>query len=596
MWRVLCTRLMVAVIVLAICCVPRATADPQGDLPKPLVAVAYTDNRDLARISALGIEVLDLQPRLVAALATRDEQSALQGLGLEVRVLDAEGVASPTAYYLVVPGPDGELALPNVRAAILDYAEEAVIAKALPEEIEAVVAAGASVQRLAGPIVLPTAGPSLATTHLSALAYSSAVQRMIGEVSQQPLHDTVRDLQDSDILREWDALQSRHSSHSGLGVERGYIRERMRELGGEVLDLPFDLYSSPQYNLETTLEGWGPDPEVVYIICAHYDSTSNHPTYDVAPGADDNASGIAGMLEAARILSRYRFEQTIRLVAFAAEEQGLVGSQTYAEAARASGVQVGGVINLDMIGWDSDGDDLMDVNVGPRTDSQALGDRFVEVLDVYDIALQPVYSTHPLTIRSDHASFWNQDYPAMLATEHSADHNPFYHTTNDTLAALNLPYATRLVQATVATVAHLAGIIPPGLRVEQSGPRTVASGQQFRLAIEYSNPGPDPATGVVLDASLGSDLIYEFDDSGLPAERTAEGVRWSVGHLAPHARETFWLTLWCAPEYTGADIRSTAAIAGSVAWDDVSDNQSTWTAAAARYAHALYLPALHRGG
>ena len=99
--------------------------------------------------------------------------------------------------------------------------------------------------------------------------------------------------------------------------------------------------------------------------------------YDVAPGADDNASGTAAVLEAARVLSQYRFKHTLRFVTFAAEEQGLIGSYYYVAEARSAGTPIGGAINLDMIAWDSDDDDAMDIHAGTRSDSQALGAAFL---------------------------------------------------------------------------------------------------------------------------------------------------------------------------------------------------------------------------
>ncbi|MHB1293681.1 MAG: M20/M25/M40 family metallo-hydrolase [Anaerolineae bacterium] len=593
MWSVLRNGL-VAVIVVLVCCSPvYVSAEPESAPAQSLVVVDLSDSQDPARVAALGIVLLDVQPRRLAALAGESAQRALQTAGLPFHVLDADGLAPSSAYYLVAPGFDADvLALPADVPAF-PYGEGSALIEAGPAQIEAVVAAGASVQRLGDGVVPYGIGETTAATAsaLAAARYSPGIQRLISEVSQGNLSNTVRDLQDDDALAGWDALQSRHVSSDGLATERAYLAGRLRALGATYRELPFALYSSTQYNLETTLEGWGDDNEPVYIVCAHYDSTSDDPDHEVAPGADDNASGVAGMLEVGRILSRYRFERPIRLVAFAAEEQGLVGSQVYAAQVVTDGLNVGGVFNLDMIGWDSDDDGVMDVNVGAHSNSWPLGTHFMEMLETYDIPLQPVYSTHPLTIRSDHASFWNQDVPAMLATEHSADHNAYYHTTSDTLSALNLPYATRMAQATLATVADLAGLIPPGMRVAQSGPQTLGVGQQILLTVQYSNPGPDAASDVALSGRFGSGLAYVSDTSGLAVEHTADGVRWRVGDLAPYTRRTFQLTLQCG---TGGNVAvsSVVSISGNVAWDDASDNQGTWSASIAAPDHALYLPAV----
>ena len=103
------------------------------------------------------------------------------------------------------------------------------------------------------------------------------------------------------------------------------------------------------------------------IVCAHYDSTSTQATTH-APGADDNASGTAAVMEMARVLAGYQFDYTIKFIAFSAEEWGLYGSRHYAQAAKQRGEQIVGVVNLDMIGYvDLEPEDL-DIVVDGQSD------------------------------------------------------------------------------------------------------------------------------------------------------------------------------------------------------------------------------------
>jgi Zn-dependent M28 family amino/carboxypeptidase len=106
-------------------------------------------------------------------------------------------------------------------------------------------------------------------------------------------------------------------------------------------------YPNASNNLIARLPG-ASRPEEVFIICAHYDSTSQNP-YNWAPGADDNASGTAAVLTAARVLANFRFDRTIEFCLFTAEELGLLGSQEYAAECRDAGKKIVGVINLDML-------------------------------------------------------------------------------------------------------------------------------------------------------------------------------------------------------------------------------------------------------
>jgi len=315
------------------------------------------------------------------------------------------------------------------------------------------------------------------------------IQGLIEDVSQAQLYDTIRDLQDDDAIPGWDALGSRYSFAPELGDEREYIRTRMREAGLAVRDQAFRLEGTTQVNLEGTLPGWGPGEELVYILCAHYDSTSDDPER-IAPGADDNASGVAGLLEAARILGRYRFRYTLRFVAFAAEEQKLTGSRVYAQAARAAGARIGGVINLDMIAWNSQGSDVMEVYARRGNGSEALGVALTDATSVYGIALNPRYDARGASGNSDHGNFWVEGYPAILVTDDTSIPNPYYHTTGDTVAQLDLAYARKVVQAVVATLAEQAAIIPPELSAGYSGPARATPGALGALIPGYATPVP----------------------------------------------------------------------------------------------------------
>jgi uncharacterized repeat protein (TIGR01451 family) len=553
--------------------------------PSCLVVVACEDWAGLQRLASLELNLLDLQDGVLAAIVTPQELAALRSLGFAVRVLDAR--ATPGQYYLVtlpppVAGvePAEETAPLYRRGQVFPYAAGAFILKAAPAEAELLPAEGFFIQKLFGPVVLPTAPPSAeaGAATLIARGYNPLIQNLVNTVSQTFIYNTIRDLQDDDSLPGWDAGRSRYSYAPELAVERDYIRDRMGALGLSVQYQNF-FYSVSLDNVEGTLSGWGPGSDVVYIACAHYDSVSEAP-YSAAPGADDNASGTAAVLEAARVLSRYRFKHTLRFVTFAAEEQGLVGSYYYVAAARSAGTNIGGAINLDMVAWDSNGDDVMEVHAGTRSDSQALGTAFLNAMSTYGISLLPQYITWGATTRSDHARFWNQGYPAILAIEDFQDFNWYYHSSNDTLDKLDLPYAEKFTRATVATLAELAEIIPPGVGVEHTGPGAVMTDTLAALTVKYFNPGPDPATGVLMTDTLSAGLTYVGDSSGFAASQPVSGtVVWQVGDVLSYTQGSFVVTASVAATLpAGAHVTSTLDITGVVAWDDPADNRATWAA------------------
>jgi hypothetical protein len=194
-------------------------------------------------------------------------------------------------------------------------------------------------------------------------------------------------------------------------------------------------------------------PDQYYIICAHYDDM---PAGPVAPGADDNASGTVTVLEAARVLADYDFQKTIRFVLFSAEEQGLIGSAHYAAQASANGDQILGVINLDMIGYDGNNDTRMEIHAGNLLSSQELGTFVRGNITNWGLSLTADYLTSGSTSASDHASFWNYGYPAILMIEDFQDFTPYYHTVNDVLSTLRPSYFLSNAKLAIGSLAVLA--------------------------------------------------------------------------------------------------------------------------------------------
>ncbi len=547
-----------------------------------LAVVAFGDWEGLQKLRGLGLHILDVREDVLLTLASAGEINALRGLGLGVIVLDAP--AAPEMYYLASVPPTAPADLLERYAKAFPYLPEMPVLKADVEAIERLTGQGVMVIRLLGPVDLPLTPPSFAVPPSTvAAAYDPLIAALVQSVSQIRVHDDIRFLQDDSNLAGWDAKGSRYTFSSELPGKRDYIRGQMESILGasNVRHQSFYYYDRWLQNIEGTLSGWGPSSEVVYIACAHYDSTSGDP-YNVAPGADDNASGVAGVLEAARVLSRYRFERTLRFVTFPAEEQGLYGSYHYVNEAVSLGTAIAGVLNLDMIAWDSNGDRHMDIHAGTMGSSQSLGAAFANAIVTYSLGLSPQIVTAGATTFSDHSRFWNRGYPAVLLIEdyypNRPDFNAYYHTTNDTLARTNLPFAAEFVKGTVATLAGLARIIPPGLRVEHWGSGVVMTGTQTTLTVRYANPGPDPVTGLVMTDTLSAGLTYIGDSSGLPTfQPSPDVVVWQVGSLAPYTRRTFTVTVEVdvnlAPR---TPLSSTVTGAGVFLWDDPADNQATW--------------------
>jgi leucyl aminopeptidase len=217
-------------------------------------------------------------------------------------------------------------------------------------------------------------------------------------------------------------------------------------------------------NLVVTLPGVQSVPDEMVLITAHLDSV-NSSSGSPAPGADDNGTGSATLLEAARLLRQYRFQRTIRIIFFTGEEQGLVGSEAYV-AEHDTGNHLG-VVNLDMMGWDGDEDRCFEIHAGTLPASIDVADCMRDSTVVYNLGLSHDFLTTGATDRSDHASFWQASIGAIEVAENfffdglpggcvGQDRNPSYHTAGDTVDQLEPSFGSSIARAGLATLAAMA--------------------------------------------------------------------------------------------------------------------------------------------
>ncbi|MFN8473426.1 MAG: M20/M25/M40 family metallo-hydrolase [Anaerolineae bacterium] len=289
---------------------------------------------------------------------------------------------------------------------------------------------------------------------------NTGVPDLVNSVSQDRLRDYVCKLQDQDSGPYCNTQGSRNMCNtSGINEARDYIIARFREYGLSVSTQDVAYGANVHQNVIAELRGVGPDPDLVYIVGAHYDSRASRgcSSSGAAPGADDNASGTAAVLEAARILSQQHFAHTLRFVTFAGEEQGLLGSAVYVRYLRSRQERIGGAIIMDMLAWDGNGDGRMrvyDQGTGD-TASAALAQQVRGAVSQYNSGTTPVASSG--LQQSDHASFWSYGYPAVLVIEdYPSDYTPYLHSVGDTVDTLRFPYMAGIVRGVVGSAASLA--------------------------------------------------------------------------------------------------------------------------------------------
>ena len=197
-------------------------------------------------------------------------------------------------------------------------------------------------------------------------------------------------------------------------------------------------------------------PDQYVVLCAHIDDM---PWGDVAPGADDNATGCVSVMAAAELLVALPLERSVIFALWTGEEQGLHGSHHYAAYAASSGMDIAAVINLDMVGWDGvNGPDFaLHAATAQLPGSRDLAEVFADAVTTYGLDLAPQILDQG-TDRSDHASFWDYGYSAILGIETYDDFNPYYHTIYDRMEYINTTYFTAAAKASLAALMHTAGV------------------------------------------------------------------------------------------------------------------------------------------
>lgn len=256
------------------------------------------------------------------------------------------------------------------------------------------------------------------------------------------------------------SLYTRLSVHPGYQTAAAWAARKLRSAGYRVTTPLITVGSGRSANVVAEKPGSGPDAKLVYVT-AHLDSVNHRDgSAAPAPGADDNASGSAGVLEIARLLAGKDNKHDLRLVLFGGEEQGLHGStQLVAALPPADRDRIAGVINMDMIG-SRNGD-------GPASVMLEGGQVSVPVMNLLaDCAhqhtdLEVETSLNPYA--SDHVPFINAGLPAVLTIEGADSSNHAIHTGKDTAEKIDDVLMRDIVAMNVVATAHLCGIVgePP---------------------------------------------------------------------------------------------------------------------------------------
>jgi len=289
---------------------------------------------------------------------------------------------------------------------------------------------------------------------------------------------------DADRLEEHVAWLSRSPRPAGseeLIAARRYVTELLAESGWNVEQRPFTARFDGELRLEginlvARHSGHPPAGGALLCVGAHLDSRPD------SPGADDNASAVAALLEIARLWPRCWPDEArleLELVAFDLEENGMLGGADHAAAMRADNVDLRGMVSLEMLGYCDHRPNSQDlprslVGLYPDTGNfiAVIGNQnSARLIECFAAGLQQVPELPVETLSvpangeylqatrlSDHSPFWDAGYPALMITDTSFLRNPHYHLPSDTPETLDMQFLERVSQGCLEAVHHLATV------------------------------------------------------------------------------------------------------------------------------------------
>ncbi len=263
--------------------------------------------------------------------------------------------------------------------------------------------------------------------------------------------------------------RSPNGGYPGLEQAAHYIRKEFLKAGLDVRDDAFPWEGKLYKNVIAEKKG-GTFPDKVFIVGAHYDTVPG------SPGADDNASAVAVLLEIARNIQSVPLEKTVRLIAFTLEENGYIGSAHYVESLKKGKEEILGMISLEMVGFTGPRQDYppyLDPKYYPMAGdfiaivgnkrSQKLLERVCQSFktNVPELPLEflvvPGNGEKMDEIRlSDHSIFWDEGLAALLVTDTSFLRNPSYHLPSDRIETLNFEFMQKVATGAFCSVVELA--------------------------------------------------------------------------------------------------------------------------------------------
>ena len=315
----------------------------------------------------------------------------------------------------------------------------------LPAYVKGITSAGIAVFKVEpappdpGDVVSPDSRAPLTDADLAA---------MLPDVNGDTIRQTIADLQASSST-DGTGVGTRAYTMPGNVMAAEFLFTRLEQYG---LDVWYEDFITPEGLLSTNVIGQipGNDDRMIYGVMAHLDSYSKENLAE-APGADDNATGLAASLEIARILSGYELKHPVQIIFVNAEETGILGSEAFARDHQRAGTAYEGIFNLDSIGSNRQGQ-LIYLNSDAK--SSWMADLMIRLNDGYALG-QDLYATQNPQIVADDNKLRDHGFEAILVARELFGQSPVHHTANDLIDGVSIPNTVSATQLVLISVAAL---------------------------------------------------------------------------------------------------------------------------------------------
>ncbi len=258
-----------------------------------------------------------------------------------------------------------------------------------------------------------------------------------------------------------------------LRAAADHIRRTWKSQGFEVAEERFNVRDQPCMNLVVEQRGGSKQPGTIVLVGAHYDSVIG------SPGANDNATGVAILLEMSRALSRETLGRAVRFVAFVNEEPPyflteMMGSRQHARQARERGEDIAAMLSLETLGYYTNATKSQQYPspfgafyprtgnflgvVGNLSSRELVVDFLRQFMSVSDFPVEGIatFEWIPGINWSDHWSFWQEGYPALMLTDTAPYRYPEYHSPRDVAEEINGPEFARVAHGIIQAIGRMA--------------------------------------------------------------------------------------------------------------------------------------------